>query len=305
MKCRNCGFVYDNEDVCPICATPAEKPPVQNAAPFTGYVSPQAPLQKAAQNRTPNELPKHPKPEEPPKKSKKLMVILVCAVCTLSACVLYNTVSSIVLQAVQFDKNQKRDKTIDRVTKVANELLDIYDAHQALGILKSIDNINIDKIKEKYGLGGKSSEDKSGSEIKELSDGAAHKVGEAYQFGSGTVSLKTAAVLNASANFDAEKQQIALTVALTNTTNEEKTYDGIKLEFDDSDFDAENFLYCESSRALSEDSLALKPGETFTAVFCYNMPKAEAQYKCNLSVLATGDGYIAKTAYNLDTKEIK
>ena len=75
MKCRNCGFVYDNEDVCPICATPAEKPPVQNAAPFTGYVSPQAPLQKAAQNRTPNELPKHPKPEEPPKKSKKLMVI--------------------------------------------------------------------------------------------------------------------------------------------------------------------------------------------------------------------------------------
>ena len=296
MKCRNCGFVYDDEAVCPICATPAERPaPEEQENPYQTFGAPAE--QPAAQA----EQPKPAEPPKPPKHPRWFMISMRCVVSAIAGCMLFNTVTGIIEKASDAETKKERDKAIENINKLTDKMLDMYKSYEALGFLKNIDDSSSDL------LDGIDSEDfdSSASPTKSLSDGLTHKVGEAYQFENGTISLKSLRVSNASSSFDADKQQVALTVELTNNTKEQQAYDEVDMFFEDSEFDIENFLFTESSINSDENGYVLKPGETLTMIYYYNMPKANQSLNCKVVVFGDAGKYETETAYSFEIKDIK
>lgn len=137
-----------------------------------------------------------------------------------------------------------------------------------------------------------------------LNDGTVHKIGEPYDFGSGVITLKGAAVIKPKASFDASQRLVAFTVEVSNNTKQVQLYHAPEFVLGSSDFDASHFAFSEFSIAGDEASVSFQPGETYAAVFYYNLPNEKQTLLA--TVLASGDAaWDASAVYNIALGDIK
>ncbi len=304
MKCSNCGFTYDDEKVCPICGTPAQNAP--SAPENNPYSAPAAPPAEAP---VPPEPPRH-EPPAPKKRSKGMMIALVCGVSVIAACMLVNTVTSIVTSISRAEKDKKRDKTIDRVTDVVNDLLDLYDSADKLGLLNDV----FSGATSDEGFFGMS-KDASGELINSdesidmmahdtITDNKTHAIGESCDLGKGTLTLKSAAVSQTASNYDSNLQQVKFTVEITNTGDKAQSYSYPYFTINDEAFDESHYAFTEYR---NDDPTSTSPGETLTAFIYYNLPKNSADLNCKVAFFGSeGESYYeASTNYAFNAQDVK
>ena len=296
MKCSNCGFVYDDEPECPICGTsvqPEEETPNPYREPEAAAAPPVPPAPAVP-----------PVPPVPPKRPKALMILLVCFVGVISVCTLYHTVFDIVYKISHAEKLREREKAADRVTKLTNNMLDTIESPEFWQSLmnnafaKNTPDFSFDynDYLDKFDLPRKGLDEMLSAE-EELSDGKTRKLGEAYDFGKGTLTLTKAEVVQESFGFDAAQQLVAFSVTVTNNTKTAQNYESLSLTVGDEAFDREHYKFEESGFDESEVFNAVAPGASVSAVYYYSLPKDTQTFKCKATVSDSGMQYSASADY--------
>lgn len=135
-------------------------------------------------------------------------------------------------------------------------------------------------------------------------DGTVYKIGEPYDFGSGTLTLKGAAVVKPKASFDATQRLVAFTVEINNTTKQEQLYHAPEFVLGSSDFDASHFAFSEFSANGDGEYVSFQPGETYAAVFYYNLPNEKQTLLATVFAESDATG-AASAAYNISLADIK
>lgn len=296
MKCENCGFSFDKEAECPICGTPAAQPAA------AGPTAPeQPPVQTQLPPDAPSEQPKHDvkqKPEvkqkpqkkqKPPRSGGGLRIATFCVLSVIAAALVAGTA----LQTVSFFRDESRSSELKKIAESYdtqnNESAKYTDASDAVG-----------------------STEPNGRD-KALSDDTVRKIGDSYDFGNGILTLKSAEITAQKVRFDDSKQQAAFTVELTNNSKTAQVVDYIEFTVSDSVFDAENYLYMESS-AAGDGIMRIGAGEKATFVYHYKLPKENQKLECRITAYFLGsdgisngssDEFSASSTYGFETKDIK
>ena len=225
---------------CPRCGFEFQ---TGTACPKCGAVVPNTPND----TQTPNEKASRP---------DKLRFLTACSAVVIAFCVLATCVTVGIVSLVRLDKTMQRDQTIDKITNAVNLVMDSYGEEKIRSIVS--DFINRDKT------GVPEAADKP------QTDGKTRDLGEAFDFGGGTVVLKSAKVASPSLTFDDTRQQVAVTAEITNNTEKTQSYQMPKPVLDG----GAQWQYSEASREVKDDGyLELNPGETVTAVVYYSLPK--------------------------------
>lgn len=274
MKCGNCGFVYDDEAVCPICGTPAPQPePVlqnfQQAQPTPYFAQPAPTIEQPAPQQSP--APQEQTDDKQPKQSKGLKIATLCVLAVIAAALVY----SAVLQTISFLHERRYEEMI---------FGDDFDYDF------DFDGGDFDYI-----------------EPQTFNDSEIHAIGESFDFGKGTVALQSAKIIGPYSAGDNTKQLVAFTVVLTNNSDSEQTYSEPYIELGDSVFDEENYRYTEYDESTDSYESRVKKGESVTYVYYYSIPKDNQKLECSLDVYSYDEmnNYSAHTTYEFETKDIK
>lgn len=296
MKCSNCGFTYDNEEACPICgaAAPWSQPA---ATPENNYFAQPAPVSNrdfviAPEPEVEPQPAKKPSPERQ-KGGNGLKIATLCALCVIAAAL----VASVVLQALRFAQERQYYKNANSLLEQENRLLEQFPdeaaGHNSTPIFVEPDGN--DYITPKT-----------------LSDGKVRKIGEAYSFEYGSVLLQSVR-LTGTQSLDKATQSAAFTVVIKNTTDKTLVYNYPMFNVGDTEFEEENYLYSDFDRG-GDTSITLKPDESLTAVYYYNLPKQNQKLDCIINVYCMGTDsaangseseFSAAATYEFETKDVK
>lgn len=281
MKCSYCGFTYDDELVCPICGTPAAQ--AEQPAPFTPQPAPT--VQSAVPASSPEPAVKNKKKPAPAKKGKGLKIATFCVLSVIAAAL----VANVAIQAFSLSAELKHYRKSAEIMDKEKELYD-----KSFSLVESKPDIDSDY----------DGSDSGENSFSEKSDNKVHKVGESYDFGSGMITLKSVRVSQKTSNFDSAKQQVAFLVEVTNNTNSSQQYEIPSLTLGEKT-DTEAFAFAEFNNSGDDVAYSLAPGESCSAVFCYNLPTENQTLNVTVSTEIQSGNCRVETVYSLETKDIK
>jgi hypothetical protein len=133
-----------------------------------------------------------------------------------------------------------------------------------------------------------------------ITDKNIRRVGDSFDFGKGTVTLKSVTVTREKSTFSSKTQQVGFLLEINNNTKKEQNYDAPGMTLGSSGYDAEHYAFAEFSLDQSSGSCTLQPGKSYYAMYYYNLPKENPETTAQLYVFGNSGSYTAATVYSLD-----
>ena len=273
MKCTHCGFTYDEETICPICGTPApvEAPRVESTVPPTAAQTQTQPRTPASRTPAPRTFraqspsaPRHSdRQTERPSGGKGLRIATLCVLAVIACALIFVTI----IQAVALLRGQKREEP-DR------QPAETIPLSSAPGTLPT--------------------------DTEYITDKNIRRVGDSFDFGKGTVTLKSVTVTREKSTFSSKTQQVGFLLEINNNTKKEQNYDAPGMTLGSSGYDAEHYAFAEFSLDQSSGSCTLQPGKSYYAMYYYNLPKENPETTAQVYVFGNSGSYTAATVYSLD-----
>lgn len=262
MKCTHCGFTYDEETICPICGTPApvEAPRAESTVPPAAAQTP-APRTFRAQSPS---APRHSdRQTERQTGGKGLRIATLCVLAVIACALIFVTI----LQAVALLRGQGREEPNRQPTET-------IPLSSAPGTLPT--------------------------DTEYITDKNIRRVGDSFDFGKGTVTLKSVTVTREKSTFSSKTQQVGFLLEINNNTKKEQNYDAPGMTLGSSGYDAEHYAFAEFSLDQSSGSCTLQPGKSYYAMYYYNLPKENPETTAQVYVFGNSGSYTAATVYSLD-----
>lgn len=271
MKCTHCGFTYDEETICPICGTPApvEAPraestvPPAAAQPQTQTPASRTPAPRTFRAQSPS-APRHSdRQTERQTGGKGLRIATLCVLAVIACALILVTI----IQAVALLRGQKHEEPNRQPT----ETIPLSSAPVTLP-----------------------------TDTEYITDKNIRRVGDSFDFGKGTVTLKSVTVTREKSTFSSKTQQVGFLLEINNNTKKEQNYDAPGMTLGSSGYDAEHYAFAEFSLDQSSGSCTLQPGKSYYAMYYYNLPKENPETTAQVYVFGNSGSYTAATVYSLD-----
>lgn len=266
MKCTHCGFTYDEETICPICGTPApvEAPRAESTVPpAAAQTQPRTPAPRTFRAQSPS-APRHSdRQTERQTGGKGLRIATLCVLAVIACALILVTI----LQAVALLRGQGREEPNRQPTET-------IPLSSAPGTLPT--------------------------DTEYITDKNIRRVGDSFDFGKGTVTLKSVTVTREKSTFSSKTQQVGFLLEINNNTKKEQNYDAPGMTLGSSGYDAEHYAFAEFSLDQSSGSCTLQPGKSYYAMYYYNLPKDNPETTAQVYVFGNSGSYTAATVYSLD-----
>ncbi len=273
MKCTHCGFTYDEETICPICGTPApaEAPRAESTVPPAAAQTQTQPRTPASRTPAPRTFraaapsaPRHSdRQTERQTGGKGLRIATLCVLAVIACALILVTI----LQAVALLRGQGREEPNRQPT----ETIPLSSAPNTLP-----------------------------TDTEYITDKNIRRVGDSFDFGKGTVTLKSVTVTREKSTFSSKTQQVGFLLEINNNTKKEQNYDAPGMTLGSSGYDAEHYAFAEFSLDQSSGSCTLQPGKSYYAMYYYNLPKENPETTAQVYVFGNSGSYTAATVYSLD-----
>lgn len=269
MKCTHCGFTYDEETICPICGTPApvEAPRAESTVPpaaaQTQTPASRTPAPRTFRAQSPS-APRHSdRQTERQSGGKGLRIATLCVLAVIACALILVTI----IQAVALLRGQGREEP----NRQPAETIPLSSAPGTLP-----------------------------TDTEYLTDKNIRRVGDSFDFGKGTVTLKSVTVTREKSTFSSKTQQVGFLLEINNNTKKEQNYDAPGMTLGSSGYDAEHYAFAEFSLDQSSGSCTLQPGKSYYAMYYYNLPKENPETTAQVYVFGNSGSYTAATVYSLD-----
>lgn len=266
MKCTHCGFTYDEETICPICGTPApvEAPRAESTVPPTAaQTQPRTPAPRTFRAQSPS-APRHSdRQTERQTGGKGLRIATLCVLAVIACALIFVTI----IQAVALLRGQKHEEP----NRQPAETIPLSSAPGTLP-----------------------------TDTEYITDKNIRRVGDSFDFGKGTVTLKSVTVTREKSTFSSKTQQVGFLLEINNNTKKEQNYDAPGMTLGSSGYDAEHYAFAEFSLDQSSGSCTLQPGKSYYAMYYYNLPKENPETTAQVYVFGNSGSYTAATVYSLD-----
>lgn len=268
MKCTHCGFTYDEETICPICGTPApvEAPRAESTVPSAAaqtQTQPRTPAPRTFRAQSPS-APRHSdRQTERQTGGKGLRIATLCVLAVIACALIFVTI----LQAVALLRGQGREEP----NRQPAETIPLSSAPVTLP-----------------------------TDTEYITDKNIRRVGDSFDFGKGTVTLKSVTVTREKSTFSSKTQQVGFLLEINNNTKKEQNYDAPGMTLGSSGYDAEHYAFAEFSLDQSSGSCTLQPGKSYYAMYYYNLPKDNPETTAQVYVFGNSGSYTAATVYSLD-----
>lgn len=266
MKCTHCGFTYDEETICPICGTPApvEAPRAESTVPpAAAQTQPQTPAPRTFRAQSPS-APRHSdRQTERQSGGKGLRIATLCVLAVIACALILVTI----IQAVALLRGQGHEEP----NRQPAETIPLSSAPGTLP-----------------------------TDTEYITDKNIRRVGDSFDFGKGTVTLKSVTVTREKSTFSSKTQQVGFLLEINNNTKKEQNYDAPGMTLGSSGYDAEHYAFAEFSLDQSSGSCTLQPGKSYYAMYYYNLPKENPETTAQVYVFGNSGSYTAATVYSLD-----
>ncbi|MBQ1381374.1 MAG: hypothetical protein IIY79_05100 [Ruminococcus sp.] len=264
MKCTHCGFTYDEETVCPICGTPApvEKTRTESAVPPTA-AQPQPPAPRTFRASAPS-APRHSERQsEQQSGGKGLRIATLCVLAVIALAL----ICVALLQMISLLRDQKQKEPSPQI-------------EETISLSSEPNTLQTD--------------------TEYITDKNIRRVGDSFDFGRGTVTLKSVTVTREKSTFSSKTQQVGFLLEINNNTKKEQNYDAPGMTLGSSGYDADHYAFAEFSLDQSSGSCTVQPGKSYYAMYYYNLPKENPEATAQVYVFGDSGSYTAATIYSLD-----
>ena len=264
MKCTHCGFTYDEETVCPICGTPApvEKTRTESAVP-PAAAQPQPPAPRTFRASAPS-APRHSERQsEQHSGGKGLRIATLCVLAVIALAL----ICVALLQMISLLRDQKQKEPSPQI-------------EETISLSSEPNTLQTD--------------------TEYITDKNIRRVGDSFDFGRGTVTLKSVTVTREKSTFSSKTQQVGFLLEIKNNTKQAQNYDAPGMTLGSSGYDADHYAFAEFSLDQSSGSCTVQPGKSYYAMYYYNLPKENPEATAQVYVFGDSGSYTAATIYSLD-----